>query len=805
MLDRYEKASYDAIRKIVREVTADMMTGPDDALSRDTAKNEYQAMLEELLRDDKRLGEFVEFLTDFIRQQSDGWLQSFVEREERKRARMAWVEERIAGNRYFEIADWARSRAERRLAVHVAVDGLQGKLLEGLVRLSSGDRESAGARYVAELVRRELDEAAKAPRRDAKLPTALGKFVVELVEKAPVRREYLENFKKYVFAPDAAAVVVNVATVDTPSISVRNLPIVKSGHGVAGPYGTGIPNFSYLDRQTGRGWYFWGSDVLHLQRIFGNREEEIARGQRRNEGPGARTLFERLWRYNTVSAMATMDGGALEKMGAEVGMAVGELQRNYMEKVLIARIRERARMERELNERRRWLVEHRRLSRSFLGSLLFDSVTLRTFHEYARFVTEHEDEGLPDYLLWYNPWPDHFAHGKGPYSDAIIGDEGEYDRLDFYFGKLVAAYESVPTVDGNANYTARTLFGVTSDHGLLYTPRLVSTDQRLFDAMRAEGIRVTYQKLTHDEGGLPAIHGRDSVKPTRPFDAVVGSTAGGSYVIDLFEGAGLRGDDAAWRRHPDYHALRKHTLLSGQAVDWVERLKRHLRGAMDVALVREYGPRAGERWPAEVESVVRIITAERGEARVYRVRGQRRGGNTEARYRYRYEVMGAQDPLDLENSVQEYLARAGGRPVAEIRAAIRGCISAAEGCEDREWSELLSYTSRLDVVYQYSHLYDSERAGTINIFAAPGVGMNSEVVGRHAGESFAEKNGTQVYFGAGLRRGSIQTARNGSLPVTLYHWFVGDAAFHAVEDGGSPAQQFAYKSLLGERAFAGIR
>ncbi len=105
-------------------------------------------------------------------------------------------------------------------------------------------------------------------------------------------------------------------------------------------------------------------------------------------------------------------------------------------------------------------------------------------------------------------------------------------------------------------------------------------------------------------------------------------------------------------------------------------------------------------------------------------------------------------------------------------------------------------------MYQFSHLYDSARAGTINVFPTRHVGMNSRVPGRHAGEAFGEKNGTQVYFGAGLKRARIQTARNGSLPVTLYHWLVGDERINAVDPdtGVSASEQFGYRSLLDELA-----
>ena len=801
--DRYDEAAYEDIKEIFREVIDEMLSKPDDAQRGEVDENEYVAALETILDDDQRLTEFVEFFTDFIREVSDSWQWSFDQRERRKELRLAWVEQCIAGNRYYEIADYAKARAERKLAFHVAVDGLQGKLLEGLAQLSSGRPDLSGARYVSDLVDLH-QEADMDPRRyEPRMPVPLGRDVLELVKNAPDRSGYLENFKKYVFSEMAQAVIVNVATVDTPAISLRNLPIIYSGHPVAGPFGTGIPNFSYLDRRTERGWYFWGSDVLHMRDIFANWKDRIPNGRKR-PGPGARTLFERLWRYNTVSCMAIVDTGALEKISSEVGMAVGELKRNFIEKTIVLRFRQRAEMERKLNKRRRWLADHRKLSDSFLGSLLTRAVTLKTFRANARFLAEHEDEGLPDYVLWYNPWPDHFAHSAGPYSDSIIGYQGEYDRLDFYLGKMMEIYESVRTVDGSCSYADRTLFGVVSDHGLIYAPRVVATDELLFEAMRREGIQITYLKLTHDEGGLPTIHGSEQIKPTRPYDAVVGSTAGGSYVIDLFDIAGLEGDDEAWQRHPGYHQLRRHRLLSGQTIDWVERIQRHLEDTMDLALLREYGPGPGQRWPSEVDSVVRVVTPHRGEARIYRIRTT---GNKPDELHYRYEILGEQDPLALVDSIREYLIPPDAPTVEQIRESLAQAIDSNKGHSDGRWQELLSYTIRPDVIHQFAHLYDSNRAGTINVFPLRHVGMNSGVPGRHAGEAFGEKNGTQLYWGAGLQRSRIQTARNGSLPVTLYHWLVGDEVFYAPDPklGVSPADQLGYRSLLDEPSFIPIR
>lgn len=810
--ERYDEAAYGDIRAVVRDAVGGMLAQPGDAESKETS--EYVLHLQEIVRDDEKLSQLVEFSTDFIRDLSDSWLESFVRRESRKERRLEWVAENLRANRRFVIADYARARAERRLVFHLVVDGLQGKLLEGLTQLSSGDRDGSGARYVTELVALHkspvMDPARYAPR----MPPSLGRDVREIVESAPDRPHFMETFKKYFFSPEAEAVLVNVATVETPTISVRNLPLIFSGHGVAGTFGTGIPNFSYLDRPTARGWYFWGSDVLYMRDIFSNREDRIPLGRRRPEEQGARTLFERLWRYNTLSCMATVDGGALEKISPEVGLAVGELQRNFIEKLLVSRFRRRAGVEMRLNESRAWLMDHRGLSGGFLASLFGSAVELKAFREHAEYLAEHEDEGLPDYLLWYDPWPDHFAHYKGPYSDEIIGYEGEYDRLDFYLGKMIEAYASVrPAAGGGTTYADRTLFGIVSDHGLVYTPRLVSPEDLLFESMRRDGIEVKVQKLTQNEGGMPAIHGRRSIKPTRPFDAVVGSTAGGSYVIDLFDPRGQDGDDDAWRRHPDYHELRRSRLLSGRTVDWIEQIKTRLAGTIDIALAREYSSPPSQPWPPGTdaprpESVVRLFTTDRGEARIFRARpldGGRRGGEAiGGPARYRYEILDGRDPLDLVESVRDYLIPPEGPPAGQIRDSLRGCIEAADGCDDTRWRDLLSHTLRPDVIHQLSHLYDSDRAGTINLFPLPHVGMNSGLPGRHAGEAFGEKNGAQLYRGAGLKRATIQTARNGSLPVTLYHWLVGEEEFREPEArlGMSPAAQFGYPSLLNDPAFA---
>jgi hypothetical protein len=143
----------------------------------------------------------------------------------------------------------------------------------------------------------------------------------------------------------------------------------------------------------------------------------------------------------------------------------------------------------------------------------------------------------------------------------------------------------------------------------------------------------------------------------------------------------------------------------------------------------------------------------------------------------------------------------------QARAALRDAIASTEGRSDSEWLKLLACTLRPDVVHQLSQLCDTDRSGTVNIFPIRQVGMNSTVPGRHAGEMFEEKNGTQAYFGAGLKRGALRTARNGSVPVTLYHWLAGEQAYQTAEPGFgvSPREQLGYPSLLDEDVFAPIR
>jgi hypothetical protein len=93
-------------------------------------------------------------------------------------------------------------------------------------------------------------------------------------------------------------------------------------------------------------------------------------------------------------------------------------------------------------------------------------------------------------------------------------------------------------------------------------------------------------------------------------------------------------------------------------------------------------------------------------------------------------------------------------------------------CDKLTWAKLFSYTNRPDAVTQLSHLYDTEKAGTINLFPRDGIGYNTKVPGRHAGESFHEKDAFVGFWGGAVNKyaNPIEHAVNGQVAPTLFHF-----------------------------------
>jgi len=95
-------------------------------------------------------------------------------------------------------------------------------------------------------------------------------------------------------------------------------------------------------------------------------------------------------------------------------------------------------------------------------------------------------------------------------------------------------------------------------------------------------------------------------------------------------------------------------------------------------------------------------------------------------------------------------------------------------CNEKEWRYLTSFTSNPDSVGQISHIYDIDIAGTINLFPKDGIGYNSKVPGRHAGEHFHEKDAWVGIWGPPVKASSkLRTQVNGSVPVVIYEYLNG--------------------------------
>jgi hypothetical protein len=182
-----------------------------------------------------------------------------------------------------------------------------------------------------------------------------------------------------------------------------------------------------------------------------------------------------------------------------------------------------------------------------------------------------------------------------------------------------------------------------------------------------------------------------------------------------------------------------------------------------------------------------LLVAPRGNAR-HRVWIHRRGDRIHVRIEN-------EDPLGLSRLTPYEDLTSGDR--LEHARLHRRCVVEADPddettwCDTTAWRKLTRYTARPDSVVQIAHLYDSDRAGTINLFPRDGIGYNSNVPGRHAGESFHEKNAFVGAWGAPLARAQrgerLGTAVNGSMPSLVYEYLSGETTRQGENGWGFPS------------------
>jgi hypothetical protein len=730
------------------------------------------AGIRSLLEDDERLSAVTLSGLDFGTQQICKHYRIFAKRIFREEQLRSWLERELDAPRGGQLFEFLRYMEARPRAVHVVVDGLQGHLMEALARGRAEDP------FVRAISREQRGASATRPATVPSLPAPPQsvRFLERLARTGFQHPAYLPYFRRLYGAESRGIARAGIAT--TPTISVRNLPIAKTGAPVAGPGGTGIPNFHFVDRHyanqgsaQGRAYYFYGNDAVLLESL--------------TRASGMRTLFERLVRLSSFSCAAQYDAAAHYTVDAFLNLGIGEKVRDFGERLCLLELERRARGEIRLRAlRRELLAKEAILSDSPAWYEWWNRFGASSEHEIARKLVREiaalEQNAMPEYLLYYAPWPDHFAHFKGPFSDEILSPSGELNRLDYWLGRIHDVYAA-------AGVLPQTLFVMAGDHGLTPVFHLLNPEVVVFDGLRSEGVDFRVVKISSDEGEGPKLTHRLHPGSMKGIDVVVASTAGGNYMLDLFVDQG-----AAFERQPVHSELRAVRPLApsggSRPVDLVQELASRLAETLDYLAVRE-----GECRPDRASlRLVAMRDGKRVDARIERVAD-----------RIHYDP-GSLDLLETDRlTVYETL---GAEERNEHVALRHRCVEEAQPadsttwCSEGEWRRLTSATLRPDSVVQLAHLYDIDRAGTVNLFPRPGIGYNSKVPGRHAGEHFHEKDAFVGAWGAplavGAARPRLRSAVNGSVAQLVYEYLAGARTQPGVDGFGYPSLA---DELLGPR------
>lgn len=729
--DRARAPAAERVQPIVRALLADVRR-------RVPAQGEIAVALDGVLGDEARLRAVSISIVHF--------LDAMVCRHYRVFATRVWREEQLArwmtaeldkpgGGRLWSYLDGAQAR---RRAVLVAVDGLQGHLVEAL---SSGQPND---HFLAQIWR-EQEPGVAAPRsqRSQPAPPQRTEFLRRAATSGYSDRRYMSFFAGLYRASGGIA-EVGIST--TPTISVRNLPLVQTGAPVAGAGATSIPNFHFVDRDVqpgGRAYYFYGNDALQL--------DSLARRA------GMRTLFDRLPTASSFSCAAQYDDGAHYRLDSLLNLALGEKMRDFGELRCFAELRRRAAVEPRLRELRQRLLDKRAVLGVDFGwlsalSRLGQRDERALAAKLVREIAALEQDAIPELLVYYNPWPDHFAHFTGPFADEIVAPSGELNRLDYWLGMLASIYRDAGVIDG-------TLFAMAGDHGLAPVFHMLNPEIEVFERLRERGIDFSLAKISSDEGEGPKL--TDPLRPPsmRGLDAVVASTAGGNYMIDLFADQG-----DGWIRQPLLAELRALPLAGGGGpIDVVEELYRGLSESLDYL-------------------VVRVEPCDPGGGVVAAI-GLRSGRRAQATIERRADRIYVEDSDDLLGSrISTPYEELDAPQRARHAALVERCLDAARRddrstwCDEDEWRLLASFSPRPDGAVQLAHLYDLDRAGTINLFPRAGIGYNTVVPGRHAGETFHEKDAFVGVWGAPLvRRNRPRAAPLGAPAAAVYEFLTGEA------------------------------
>ncbi len=626
----------------------------------------------------------------------------------------------------------------RRYAVHIVVDGLQGHLAEAI---SVGDPQNT---FIDKI---HSEHAAKEKFKPRQVEVSQSNVQqTDFLDYLKGRQRPFDHpnympFFKGLYKNNINGISKNGIST-TPTISIRNLPMAFTGGRVVGPHGTGLPNFNFLDREINRAYYFWGNDALELDRIA-VKEKTL-------------NNYKRLPHLNGLNCNGQFIEGASWSFDPMINLILGELQRDFGDILCLAELRKRVKKEKTAARLRIRLSSYKKridiYNRLRLRSLHRGTQRKRDPIPLARSIIQNlaevENEGLPSYLTYYSPWPDHFAHFKGPFSDEIISPTGEYNRLDYWLGKITKLYKEAGIFD-------KTLWGMAGDHGLTPVYYLLQPEREIFESLNKEGIKILVKKVSSDEGEGPKLKHPLRPESMKGYDVVVGSTAGGNHNMEFFKSQGKN-----WREQPTYKDLQELTLLSGRKIAMVDEILNRLADSLDYLVVRD--------GKCNLNSTRSLVM---------RKEGQKIRKALVIRQHDRIFYHSETDLLEL-SKLSQY--RKAPSDLGHYQGLLQKCVKTAQvtnldsWCTQEEWRHLASYTPRPDSVGQIANLYNTDLAGTVNIFPRQGVGFNSKVPGRHAGEHFHEKDAFVGVWGRPISpKNRVISEVNGSMPQVLFEWMKG--------------------------------
>ena len=691
-------------------------------------------------------------LIDFVRLNLLKAYRQFAFKEERTEALDDWMQQAFDDNPQ-DLIEFLSSQQNRRFAVQVTVDGLQQGLIEGLVDPSLPFISVANQHHQnREQYKPKLEPVIEPPHVQQ-----VG-FMAQLAEQAYQDQHYLPFFKK--LYSEHKTNISRVGVSSTPTISVRNLPIIKTGARVSGEGGTGVPNFHFVDRDIDRAYYFFGNDALQLDVLMADNKVQ--------------TMFDRLNYLKTLNCNAQYDWNAHTTYDGLVNLGFGESLRDYGEKRCLKELEQRADVELTLTEMRQALIEDIQTYERISGFDLFTKLAKKAQVEQAiSQYAELDGQGMPDYTLIYNPWPDHFAHFTGPFSDEILMPTGELNRLDYWLTQVENTYKA-------AGVYSQTLWGMAGDHGLTPVFYALNPEKQVLEALQQElDYPIVVEKISSDEGEGPKITNALDYPSLKAVDVVVASTAGGNFMMDFFN------SQQGWKVQPVYQELTDWAPLAapiGTSIDIIDQIAKRLPESLDYMVVREDTCNADS-------CSVRVI-GNRDKQRLDEII-TRKGG------KLFYESLEAGQRPKLLNTQQlnPYLPQPTDSEFAVYSRLVDKCLNRAvksqpaTWCSANEWTQLTRFTPRPDSVNQLANIYLEDRAGSVNLFPKEGIGYNTKVPGRHAGEDYLEKDAFIGFWGEPIGENStpLIIEANGSLAPTLFQYLTGEQVVAGEDGWGFPS------------------